>query len=118
MTDESGATVMSGGPYSTSGTTFTSTACLEVGCYNLIVNDSFGDGICCAYGNGSYTVKVDGTTAGLDGWRIHHDHHLNDFCVELSGVPGCTLVRCMQLQSSGHGGRRLLRLPVQRSLRR
>ena len=21
-----------------------------------IVNDSFGDGICCAYGNGSYTV--------------------------------------------------------------
>ena len=34
--------------------------CLPDGCYDLIVNDSFGDGICCQYGNG-YVQVVDGT---------------------------------------------------------
>ena len=90
VTDESGAAVMSGGPYSTSGTTFTSTACLEVGCYNLIVNDSFGDGICCAYGNGSYTVSIDGTAVVTGG--EFSSTITENFCVELSGVPGCTLL--------------------------
>ncbi len=31
--------------------------CLPDGCYQLVVNDSYGDGICCAYGNGYVRVK-------------------------------------------------------------
>ena len=28
------------------------------GCYSFTVNDSYGDSICCAYGNGSYTLTL------------------------------------------------------------
>jgi hypothetical protein len=55
-----GTTVASGGPYGSSpdGSTFTQTVCLPVGCnYTFTISDSYGDGICCAYGNGSYNVK-------------------------------------------------------------
>ena len=88
VTDGSGTTVMSGGPYSTTATTYTETACLEVGCYTLNVFDSFGDGICCAYGTGSYTVNVDGTdvvTGGEFGTSI-----TENFCVESAAISGCT----------------------------
>ena len=88
MTDASGATVMSGGPYATSATTYTATACLEVGCYNLNVNDSFGDGICCTYGNGSYTVTIDGTAVVTGG--SFTSTITENFCVESPGIPGCT----------------------------
>ena len=88
VTNGSGTTVMSGGPYSTTGTTFNETACLEVGCYTLNVFDSYGDGICCAFGNGSYTVKVDGVdilTGGEFGTSI-----TENFCVESAAISGCT----------------------------
>ena len=88
VTNGSGTTVMSGGPYSTTATTYAETACLEVGCYTLNVFDSFGDGICCAYGTGSYTVNVDGTdvvTGGEFGTSI-----TENFCVESAAISGCT----------------------------
>ena len=88
VTDGSGTTVMSGGPYSTTATTYAETACLEVGCYTLNVFDSFGDGICCAYGVGSYTVNVDGTdvvTGGEFGTST-----TENFCVESAAISGCT----------------------------
>jgi hypothetical protein len=59
-----GTTVMSGGPY-TSGqasTTVNSSMNLANDCYIFNIYDSYGDGICCAYGNGSYTVKSGSTT--------------------------------------------------------
>jgi hypothetical protein len=55
-----GTTVASGGPYGSSpdGSTITQTVCLPVGCnYTFTINDSYGDGICCSFGNGSYNVK-------------------------------------------------------------
>lgn len=30
--------------------------CVPDGCHELVVFDSFGDGMCCAYGNGGYTL--------------------------------------------------------------
>ncbi len=42
--------------------------CLDnTGCYNFTIYDSFGDGICCSYGNGSYTVSVDGNVVANGG---------------------------------------------------
>jgi hypothetical protein len=52
-----GSTVASGGKYSSSGATITENFCLPAGCYTFIISDAFGDGICCAYGNGSYSLK-------------------------------------------------------------
>lgn len=59
--DVGGTTLMSG--------FFTGdTICVPIGtCLIFTINDSFGDGICCAYGNGSYTVKLDGVTVGTGG---------------------------------------------------
>ncbi|KAL7535842.1 hypothetical protein ACHAXR_009140 [Thalassiosira sp. AJA248-18] len=36
--------------------------CLEAGSYLLRVKDDMGDGICCEWGQGSYTVTIDGDT--------------------------------------------------------
>jgi len=52
-------TVASGGPYGSQpdGSTLNTVVCLPNGCYDFTINDSYGDGICCTYGNGSYTVS-------------------------------------------------------------
>lgn len=68
--NSSGATVASGGPYGSSpdGSTITSVNCLPSGCYTFTINDSYGDGICCSYGNGSYTIRdASGTTLASGG---------------------------------------------------
>jgi hypothetical protein len=37
-------------------------------CYTFTISDSYGDGMCCAYGNGSYQVQADGVLiAGMTG---------------------------------------------------
>ena len=36
--------------------TITYSWCLSEGCYNYTIYDDWGDGICCDYGNGSYTI--------------------------------------------------------------
>jgi trimeric autotransporter adhesin len=58
--NSSGTTIASGGPYSRpaqNGVTITSNSCLSTGCYTFNITDSYGDGICCSYGNGSYTLR-------------------------------------------------------------
>ena len=64
-----GATEMSGGPYASSGTTYESQKCLpeEGGSYEFTINDSYGDGICCSYGSGSYTVEYGGVSLASGG---------------------------------------------------
>lgn len=45
-----------------SATTYTSTNCVDpTHCYEFRIFDSFGDGICCSYGLGSYTISWDGS---------------------------------------------------------
>jgi len=52
--------VASGGPYSdvNGGETITTDACLAIGCYDFIIDDSFGDGM---YGSQYGSCSVDGT---------------------------------------------------------
>ncbi len=44
-------------PTASSGGTVSTSLCLPNGCYTLTMLDSYGDGICCSYGNGSYSLK-------------------------------------------------------------
>ena len=88
VTNEAGATVWSGGPYGAAGTTYTETLCLPFGCYTLTVNDSFGDGICCAYGVGSFELSSGGTVLASGG-EFTSTTSAN-FCLESADVPGCT----------------------------
>ncbi|MEN0003635.1 MAG: hypothetical protein AAF798_05815 [Bacteroidota bacterium] len=54
---EGGALVEDGGGYSVPSNTETEGFCLEPGeCYDFTIFDAFGDGICCAFGDGSYTI--------------------------------------------------------------
>ena len=51
---------MSGGPYSSMNTFYSVSECLPAGEYKFTINDSWGDGICCGYGSGSYEILVNG----------------------------------------------------------
>ena len=86
LTDDAGNAVWSGGPYGGQTGTVVETTCLPDGCYDLTVNDSFGDGICCDYGIGSYTLDVSGSTVATGG--EFGDTETTNFCT--GDLPGCT----------------------------
>lgn len=56
ITDADGMVVFSGGPYD-GETSFNDSFFLEDGCYTFTIFDAFGDGICCGYGSGSYSLS-------------------------------------------------------------
>ncbi|HIG58248.1 MAG TPA: hypothetical protein EYQ21_02440 [Flavobacteriales bacterium] len=87
IADASGSVVMTGGPYSSSGTTYSSTVCADNGCYDLTINDSYGDGICCGYGTGNYVITSQGETL-VSGGEFASTETVN-FCVSGDSA-GCT----------------------------
>ena len=86
LADADGNVVWSGGPYGASGTVVEST-CVGDGCYTLTINDSFGDGMCCAYGNGGYEFSQDGVVLASGG--DFGDTESTEVCVG-DIVLGCT----------------------------
>ncbi|MEQ9466622.1 MAG: S8 family serine peptidase [Ekhidna sp.] len=65
-----GSTVLaSGGTYGSQpdGSTVTEVISLATGCYDFVINDSYGDGICCSYGSGSYSLTDGSTTLATGG---------------------------------------------------
>lgn len=56
LLDDQGIVLHSGGNYTGGNTTYIYRLCLEDGCYEFLIYDSYGDGICCQYGQGSYQV--------------------------------------------------------------
>ncbi|WP_024772937.1 VPS10 domain-containing protein [Aquimarina macrocephali] len=75
--------VHSGGTYPSQpdGSTLNITKTLDSGCYTLVFKDSYGDGICCSYGNGSYelTNSASGTVLASGGSFTSED--TKNFCV-------------------------------------
>ena len=59
LVSEYGSIVAEGGPYQdgADGTLITDAWCLEEGCYEFVIYDAYGDGICCDYGEGFYTIS-------------------------------------------------------------
>ena len=81
-----GTTVFaSGGPYTQAGSNGVYpqtpiTVCLPDGCYQLIVSDSYGDGMCCAFGAGGFTLTGAGGTLASGGSFTFTSTH--SFCVQ------------------------------------
>lgn len=90
LQDASSVTVMSGGPYGSNATIYTSETCLPDGCYTLSVLDSYGDGLCCGYGEGSYELTDADGTMYASGASFQYSE-VTDFCIEsVSATEGCT----------------------------
>ncbi len=89
ITNSGGQVVASGGTYGSQpdGSTVQITECLDDGCYDFTINDSYGDGICCAYGTGSYTVSVDGQTVASGG--SFGSSETTNFCIGGGSGPAC-----------------------------
>ena len=89
--DANGSILLSGGPYgdNVNGTVVTATQCLPYGCYDFEINDAYGDGICCSYGNGSYNLKdASGNTLASGGNFGSTD--ATTFCLGETNAPTCT----------------------------
>ncbi|SMD31745.1 Por secretion system C-terminal sorting domain-containing protein [Reichenbachiella faecimaris] len=93
ITDDLGSTVMSGGSYTNGdkNTTKIDTSCLEDGCYTFTINDSYGDGICCSYGNGSYALE-DASSNLLASGGAFTSSQATNFCLNSSSARGQSLV--------------------------
>tara|TARA_R110000751_G_scaffold35422_6_gene87091 strand:+ start:103 stop:1716 length:1614 start_codon:yes stop_codon:yes gene_type:complete len=61
ITNSSNVEQASGSNLSNS-TSYSENICLADGDYTFTINDSYGDGICCTYGNGSYDISLSGTS--------------------------------------------------------
>jgi hypothetical protein len=84
-----GTTWGSGSGYTGAGSTVVETVCLPTGCYDLNMFDSYGDGICCAYGNGSYQLQDASGTVVASGGAFGTSETTN-FCVTVGGGGGDT----------------------------
>ncbi|WP_456460388.1 M4 family metallopeptidase [Reichenbachiella sp.] len=62
-------TIASGGTYASQadGSTLNVNVELADGCYSLVMNDAYGDGMCCSYGSGSYSLTDGSTTLASGG---------------------------------------------------
>lgn len=66
LTDANSGVVVSGSNLS-NNTDYEENLCLADGDYTFQIDDSYGDGICCDYGTGSYSIAVDGQVVASGG---------------------------------------------------
>merc|ERR1712151_125897 len=68
--DSSGQQIMQGKSYKKSLKEFTAKTTAARGCYTFVINDVWGDGLCCQWGYGYYDLIYDGEYAVFDGGRF------------------------------------------------
>jgi hypothetical protein len=78
-----GTTLYSGSSYTAANTVHTVNLCLPSACFTFTINDTYGDGICCSYGQGYYNIKQ-GTTTLISGGTFGSSE-TKTFCA--SGTP-------------------------------
>lgn len=72
--NSAGEVVYSGSGYSNANSSISETLSLDENeCYTFTINDSYGDGICCSFGNGSFTL-TDGIYSIGGGEFTHSDN--------------------------------------------
>ena len=89
ITDAEGASWLSGGAYTAAFTSFTASVCLADGCYTMNIFDSYGDGICCGFGDGSYSLADEAGNILASGGSFGFEES-TDFCIEnTEPIAGC-----------------------------
>lgn len=87
ITDLSGNVLYSGGPYSEDATSFEEEVCLGPDCYLFTISDSWGDGICCGFGEGFYEVLDENGEVLASGGEFDDDE-TTEICLVLSTDDG------------------------------
>jgi hypothetical protein len=64
---DNGNIVMQGGPYSSTSTQYIENSQVGESQFTLHVYDAYGDGLCCGYGQGSYSATMDGVVVSSGG---------------------------------------------------
>jgi hypothetical protein len=96
-----GSTLYSGGPYNDANTLLTQTFCLDSGqCYIFTIDDAYGDGICCGYGDGYYTISDDEGNE-IAGGGDFGDQDVQEFCV---GITPCNLTADINIDNESGPG--------------
>ncbi|KHT35712.1 endonuclease [Vibrio sinaloensis] len=72
--NSSGNTAASESGYESS-TSYSKSLCLADGDYQFTINDSYGDGICCGSGNGSYALTFNNQTLASGGEFTYNETH-------------------------------------------
>ena len=88
FTAEDGTSLFNGGPYNNPdqiAAFLTIPLPVNDGCYIFTINDSSLDGICCQYGNGSYTI-IDGNNNVLATGGEFFDKEIKTICINASNV--------------------------------
>ena len=83
LLDSNDNIVTSGGPFTdgASGALISETFMIPDGCYTIFVDDSYGDGICCAYGNGSFEIlDINNNQVGFSNGEFGN-YDFIEFCV-------------------------------------
>ncbi|NOJ21853.1 endonuclease [Vibrio coralliilyticus] len=74
LKNSSNQTLFSGSDYG-NNTSYEKAMCVESGSYTFEIVDSYGDGICCSSGNGSYTLTSNGQTLASGGDFTNSSQH-------------------------------------------
>lgn len=100
ITDDSGTVVYSGDSYGgqADGSTINLTGCIAYGCYDFTIYDSYGDGMCCSYGNGSYSFVTDNGTVLASG-ASYGSSETTSFCLS-AGSREVTRVNTQQVRET------------------
>ncbi|MDC0201700.1 zinc metalloprotease, partial [Flavobacteriales bacterium] len=99
LVDQSGSVVQSinAGDLTQSGTTYSWNICPSAtDCYDFIIYDTYGDGICCNYGNGSYSVSYNGSVVANGGSFTYSE--------TTSSIGSCiaSVVGCMNVNAANY----------------
>ena len=86
-----GTLVASGGPYGDfpDRATVTEEVCLPNGCFDFNIYDSYGDGICCTYGQGNYLVTLLPDSSIIASGSDFDFAETTNFCVGGGADPTC-----------------------------
>lgn len=77
---DDGSIISEGGGYATQNALYEELICLPPGCYEFIIYDAYGDGICCDFGNGFFEL-TDSDQVNINGGQFQSVDTYN-FCLE------------------------------------
>ncbi|MEZ4755405.1 MAG: trypsin-like peptidase domain-containing protein [Flavobacteriales bacterium] len=92
LANDAGTVLYEGGPYADgdAGELVSTDFCLTNGCYVFTIADAFGDGICCAEGDGSYTIHAPDLLTFVESDGQYGEGEEQPFCLTEVSVPEVT----------------------------